>query len=614
MPLNWTLVTPDALDALDIEGLLKHVESRRSFDFAQALANLRNQPERWSPEEAACLEFAGQVTGMMLRPDQPSEPFGPMFQMGDGRSAIPADFPKEVLVAVYPWASALRDAELRARFLDTIWVQGKHFLSAKEAVAAYLTSARHLLDPLHWTDFAKRLERAVRLAASLGNGGVDLWDSALGEALATVRKCAGTDQLYLTLSLTELLLEFRHGDATELSEYATTAAQQAEANGDFQRAKDYFNLAADCCRAAKLADEEAAHRRAATESLVKEADAALAHPKRGAMVAATILSSAVQAMRQAPSGKARADELARRLVEVQDQALTELKAVSTSVDATRMVEESVRRVSGKSFVDAVLAFCQLVGPPSLDALRRQVEEEARVAVLSSLMPAEVLNARGRVVAKVPGLEHGVTDPTHLGLRWRMFRCAGLSRSLTAQAAIEPARRTILHEHWPDRAAVLELIRYSPWIPQGHHESIARAIASGFHGDMLLVGHLVPLQFEAVIRQAVELNGAPDPMLKPDGTQEERTLSAMLESPRAAAAFGPAGVFELQDLLTDPLGSNLRNEVAHGLKTDEEFFSTEFVYAWWLLLQYLALTAHIVRAKQANAEVPPLGLPSESGTS
>jgi len=132
--------------------------------------------------------------------------------------------------------------------------------------------------------------------------------------------------------------------------------------------------------------------------------------------------------------------------------------------------------------------------------------------------------------------------------------------------------------------------------------------------MLLVGHVVPLQFEAVIRQAVEFNCAPDPMLKPDGTQEERTLSALLDSPQAESAFGSAGVLELQDLLTDQLGSNLRNEVAHGLETDGGFFSTEFVYAWWLLLRCVALSAHIVRTRQHDAALPPAGPADQTGNS
>jgi hypothetical protein len=128
--------------------------------------------------------------------------------------------------------------------------------------------------------------------------------------------------------------------------------------------------------------------------------------------------------------------------------------------------------------------------------------------------------------------------------------------------------------------------------------------------MLLVGHVVPTQFEAVIRQAVESLGAPDPMLKPDGTQEERALSALLASSQAEQAFGPAGVFELQDLLADSLGSNLRNEVAHGLKSDGDFFSSEFVYAWWLLLRYLALSSHMVRMRHDAPAEPPT--PSEPG--
>lgn len=603
MPLDWTLVTAEALQALDLESLLATVEPRECFNFSQELAQLRNQPDRWSSAEAACLEFALQVTGMMLRQDQPSEPYGPMFQMGASRSAIPADFPKESLKALYPWAAGLKDAELRARFLDAIWVQAKHFQAAKEAVSAYVASAQRLLDPQHWTGYAERLERAVRLAASLGKPGVELVDSTLDEALSVVRRLAGADPLYLTLRLTQLLLEFRRGDGAELAAYAITAAQTAEGGGDFWRAKDYFNLAADCSRVAKQADDEAKNRRAAAEALVKEAEAALAQPGRGAMAAATVLSSAVQAMRQAPGGKERAEELGRRLIDLQEQAMSELKSVSTSVDASDLVQAAVRAVEGKPFIEAVLRLCQMLRPPSLDALRKEVEEQARVAVLGSIMPAEVVNSRGRVVAKVPGLEHGATDPSLPGLRWRMFRCAALRRSLNAQAVIEPARQVILHEHAPDRAQVLELIRHSPWIPDGHHESVARAIVAGFHGDMLLVGHLVPIQFEALVRQAVEAGGAPDPMLKPDGTQEERPLSSLLESAEAKHAFGEAGVFELQDLLTDPLGSNLRNEVAHGLKSDGDFFSGEFSYLWWLLLRYVALSAHLVRAKQAGSANP-----------
>lgn len=571
MPLDWTLITPETLQALELDTLLQHVKRRTCFDFAQRLAHLRNQHSDWTPAQSACLEFVFQVASMRLQHDQTAEPFGPTFQMGDGRSATPADFPREMLLAAYPWASALQDAELRARFLDTLWVQGKHVEAAKQAVGAYVESAEYLLDPKDWTASAQRLERALRLAASLGKGGSEFREDALAKVLGVVRQFEGTDPLYLTMRLIRLLLEFRHGDATELAKYAVTAAQTSEAQAEFRRAADYFGLAADCCRCAQLPDEQATHQRAAAESLVKEANAALGQPGRGAIVAASVLSSAVQAMRQAPGGKSRAEELRAQLAVLQEKALTELKSVSTNFDATEMVQDAVRRVSGKSFGDAVLAFGQLAKPPSVDALQQQVRDAAKVAILESLTSVEIINARGHVTAKVPSLEVGAADPSQPGLRWRMFRCAGINRTVTVQATIAPARKTILHEHAPDRAAVLELIRYSPWIPDGHHESITKAIVAGLHGDMLVAGYIAPIQFEAVIRQAVECTGGPGPMLKPDGTQEERTLSALLDLPQATSIFGDAGVLELQDLLIDPLGSNLRNEVAHGLLADSGFF-------------------------------------------
>lgn len=590
------LITPDALQALELEKLLQHVEPRRCFDFCQHLISLRREPDRWPPAQAACLDFAVQVTEMRLRPEEPSEPFGPMFQFGDRRSALPGDFSKEMLVDIHPWASTLQDAELRARFLDVIWVGGKQFPAAKEAVTAYLISAEHLLHPEHWTDFADRLERAVRIAASLGRSGKELQDLALAKALSVVRQYGGADPLYLTKQLTQILLEFRFGDAVELAKYSAIAAQGAEGESNFRRASDYFGLAADCCRAAALADDEGAYRRAAAESLVKEADAVLGQPGRGAMAAASMLSSAVQAMRQAPGGKERADELGRRLIDLQEQAVTELESFSTSVDVTAEIQAASRRVSSKPFSDAVMAFCKLTRPPSLEALRSQVEQQARVAPLSHLMPTEVVNAQGRVVTKVPGFEGGMTDPAVPALRWRMFHCASMARSITAGVVIEPARKAILHEHAPARADVMSLTRHSPWIPEGHHESITRALVAGFHGDMLLAGHMVPMQLEAVIRQAVELAGGPGPMLKPDGTQEERTLAALLDSAEARHAFGAAGVFQLQDLLAEPLGSNLRNQVAHGLVPDGAFFSPDFLYAWWLLLRFVVVTAHIARTR------------------
>lgn len=596
MTLDWRCINDETLTSINLDSLLQGVVQFDCSTYRDEVTRLERDETKWTAEQREALRFVGSVLTMMLRADQPAEPFGPLFVIDGQRSAVPDDFPKEVLKNLEKWAMSLSDPELRARFLDVIWIQTHSFSSAQGAVDAYIGSALRLEHPIEWTSCHKRLERALRLSARLGKGGAVLRQRVLSEIDAMLQRYRGTDPLYLSLRLIQLMLEFKYGDSKQHAEIALTAASSAEHAKNFLRAKDYYQLAADCYRAAGDVNAESASRRFSAESLVKEAELAHKEVGRGTMVAATLLSDAVEAMRQITGGRERAAAIHERLLLLQRESVTELKSISTSFDATDLVQRSLVAVRNKSFNDAVFALCSMANPPSVEKLKLDVREQARVAVLGSLFSSEVLNSRGRVVARPPGLEAVADDITHEGLRWRMFRHARLGRSLTVQAMLNPARSEILVTHAVNRQELAALIQFSPWIPPGHAESVVRALLAGFHGDMLVAGHLVPPQLEAMIRHIVDLNGGSTSMLEPGGLQPERPLSALLETEEALKAFGADGVFELEDLLVDPLGTNLRNEVAHGLLDDSGLFGGDVLYAWWMLLRYCVLTSKIVGRK------------------
>jgi len=174
VPLDWTLINHDALRSIDFDGLLCGVERFDCNTFRDEVSRVEREEGRWSAEQRECLRFVGAVLTMMLRADQPAEPFGPMFVMDGQRSAIPADFPKEELLSLQAWALSLQDPELRARFLDVLWIQARSFPAAQGAVDAYIASALRLEHPKDWSSCHRRLERALRLAAGLGKGGADL--------------------------------------------------------------------------------------------------------------------------------------------------------------------------------------------------------------------------------------------------------------------------------------------------------------------------------------------------------------------------------------------------------------------------------------------------------
>jgi hypothetical protein len=608
MPLIWNLITAEVMTTLALDELVEPVHEHECRAFGDAVSAAIRDEARWTPAQLEGLRFASAAMTMTLHAGMSSEPFGAMFVMGDSRSAIPADFPREALLLLLDWAVDLADPELRARFLDVIWVQAKTFSAATGAIQAYIESAKRIEDPKDWVPYVERLERALRIAASLGKGGASLLDGVLAEIEAAVVRHSGEDPLFLTYRLVGLLLEFGHGDPLALAHATTLAAERAEAAGDFWRAKDYFERVAECHAATKDSEARASALRRSAEALVKEAESAAATPTpgRGALAGAAILAQAIKAMRQAPGGKERAEELLDRLLSLQAKSLTEMKSVSTGGDASELVERALSAVRDKSFVDAVLSLCQMTRSPSLEALREQVQREASVAVLGSFITSDVINSRGRVVARAPALPQDEANPDDAGLRFRLYRHAQLGRSLTVQAMLNPARQEIAASHNPSRDDVVSLIQHSPWIPPGHIESFARALVAGFHADMLVATHLVPPQFEAMVRHVVERAGGVTSMFDPQGLQPEKSLNALLDCDEARRAFGEAGVFELQGLFVDQLGTNLRNEVAHGLLGDEGMFGTDTLFAWWLLLHYCVLTSRLVEQQASPSSAQGAG--------
>jgi Domain of unknown function (DUF4209) len=59
-------------------------------------------------------------------------------------------------------------------------------------------------------------------------------------------------------------------------------------------------------------------------------------------------------------------------------------------------------------------------------------------------------------------------------------------------------------------------------------------------------------------------------------------------PAVAEIFGQDMAFHLRRLLVEPLGANLRNRMAHGMISSNDFFSTPVAYFWWIVLHLVSL--------------------------
>lgn len=599
MSIDFNKILVGTLASIDIEGLVDVAPKRDCYNYG-TLFNQASREECWSPEQQECLAFLSVICQMMLKAESPGDPYGPWFVIDGHRGYLPEDFTRDKLLEFHEWALAIKDAELRARLLDVIWVRTRSFPAAQAAIDAYIGSALNLEHPNEWTSCHERLERALRLAASLGRANVGIREKPLKAIEEMVTKYQGTDSSNLTRRLSELLLEFKHGDAKLLGDWNAVGAQKALVDGDNWRAQAYFLTAANCYRAAGNVDAQVKMQMEAAESLVNESKHA-ADVRGDLLAAAGVLSDAVEAMRQVKGGRPRADTLHVELLALQEKALDQMGEISTEADCTDLVNSALASIQGKSRRDAITIFLSCLKRPSIDDLKVKVFESAQQAPLQAIVGMTVANGRGKTVAKVSSLEDSGGDINHSGLRYRMFKVAQHERMYYAQAVINPMRIELNAAHSIMRQDIFELIQYCPWL-RGHAESAAKAIVAGFGGDFLLIAHMIPPQFEALIRQAVEGAGGVTSSMDAEGIQFEKTLNQLLEMPEAITVFGVNGVFELQDLLTDNLGGNLRNEVAHGLVDDERMFRGDVLYLWWLFFRCCFRASEVMlRARAQRAE-------------
>ncbi len=101
---------------------------------------------------------------------------------------------------------------------------------------------------------------------------------------------------------------------------------------------------------------------------------------------------------------------------------------------------------------------------------------------------------------------------------------------------------------------------------------------------LTATHLLIPQLESSVRYVLSRSGVIVSKLDSLGTQEEKDLGALLYEPRLEELLGEDLVFDLQGLLVERFGINLRNKMAHGLMKHDEFPSPIVLYLWWLVLR------------------------------
>lgn len=522
-----------------------------------------------------------QIFDFLFRAENVNEPFSPMIVMGEQRSMIPTDLSEAELDELQASLKAVDDPEYRARVGDVLWLCRRDAKAARIAVEAYVAAGERVEDPEYWPSSMERYERGLRLARQIEPKG-DLPKKVLSHLERRVLHYDGSDPLYFSCKMLELLVEFRFGDFTRLAEIAGRLAIKSRADRDYRRARSHFEVQAKLLRLANDSASAEAVRVTAAETFVEEAEAREA--AGSAMAAHAFWQGAVRAFRDRPSLRSRIPELQKRLASAGKQTLSEMKPVSHEIDIRELIEQTEREFQGLQLDDALLnlaTFNPLIDPAKL---RSQILESIKQHPLQSLFAASIYDEAGRKIAVRPALDSADEKEQEGAIEGFMDERARLHRGLAISGMIAPALRVILSEHDVGETDIERIIADSAFIPEGRLPLFVRAIMEGLRWDFCAAIHFFVPQIENGLRHILEQCGEVPRHIDANGVEEVWGVERTLGHPILREKLGDSFIFELQSLLAGRLGPNIRNSLAHGLLSPGAMNGESAFYLWWVSLR------------------------------
>ncbi len=577
--MTYTPFEDSELQQLNLDDDLLEEEVYNFFDHFRKKYNEYAQHGDW--RIAHLYDLLTTVVFLRFYPDQ-KEVFGTPEELGNVRLFVNGQLTsgdEELLRAIL---RNIHNTALKARIGDVLWHFKRDHKSARVAVSAYVDYAKLTDNPEDWIEPVHALTRALALAKSLGKNSPEI-----KTVLQYIEECVirenAQDPLFYSNRLIQLLLDNNYGDTNQLAQLAEKLAQNEEnKEPSWHRVEEHWQLAAECYQKLKDEDNERRVIINKAEMWVKAANSGLKNPNLARFQISYQLERAINIYRSLPETHQKVEELHKQLLNVQKEATKQMAPISVSLEGDSKVEEirqnAIEAVSDENFLSSFIKFARLHLPLSHDHLVQQAKDDQGRYVLKRLLPTKVVDAFGRNVANPPESE----EETLLA---DVFQHQNLYRQSFVGMTIEPARQEILYAHTFTLQDLAPIITGNLYIPYGHEYSVLKGIVAGLQGDFLSAAHILVPQLESTLRHILVQKEKITSKYTSEGIQDEISLNRMLEEEEFSSVLlevlGKDTIYELRGLLVDRFGANLRNNLAHGLLLDGQFFNAQSIYLWYL---------------------------------
>lgn len=556
----------------------------KELTYEEVYVHLRNNPLEVAAEYTTSVNLFLDLAALKFDPSNHSYPFSEKIQ-----SIAHA----EMIEQIRPHIEHPDTAWLMH---DFHWTQRRKpeyaGLAAEQACKSAVT-----LDPTKYgLEILNRIKRALILSGMSGDK--DTKKNVRDSLKNLTEKSLTVPDSFLPVRLINLLIEVDETEfLLEIQEASkiSKAAESAEATHDWELAHALRQSSIAVLRLNKL--EEKAQKAIFDLAQSFHGDAS----RSVGMKSAFTYQKAIQALQKInlpPLHKERDEQIEKLQLLLQSSQLAmtkELKPITVPFDTTPFLA-SLEEVMNKarSFEESLLLLAARFPLRDQKVMESNISQHSQTLIHSLFEESQIVDERGRTKQRPSSSEELLAQKVNqeLDLGWKLT-----GRVVEHGRRLLSARYSVTESDW------MSMLIANPFIPNGHHEIIAKGLHQGFNCEWIYPTHLLPPQFEASIRHILESHSIPAQNITLGSKQKDFLLKELLLHPKISQYINEDFCFEISRLLTED-GLNLRNDGLHGKLNFLSFYTARSVYLWYLSIKFFCFGPLLLNPKslaQASKE-------------
>lgn len=451
---------------------------------------------------------------------------------------------------------------IKARLHDVLQANKKNkFTNAKKAIDSYfqITEQGKSL-----TNRRTYLVRIINILKGLSGGNKTILPAIFDKIKQQVLEADLITECYSITHIIEALIELE-AQSTEYHDLIILLEKGKEKQRDLAKYECYRHC---CSTLAKLIPEKSKlYSLEIATTYISEGDELLKTPNISQHLVVYKYQEALRILKVNGIKGARLNELELKLIEAQQKAVLQISQVGNHKFELRPNP----KLNFPDFDNVHQAIYWLISLPlpSKKRLEDQSKDRNHTLFREFFKKSTMADSEGNIIAVS-------TDNSD-----QIFADGKLMREIFCKTVIAP-----MYDHFTDRVSVSELevasaVWYSDFVPEDRRSIFTRGLFHGFCGNLVEAVQILVPQIENGLKVFLNKRGITTRKLDRE-VQTEKNLQHYLDELKNILSEDL--LFDLDGLLNQGFGDNLRHDLAHGLCSTTKMTSYLGLYTWWLSLK------------------------------